>query len=330
MQYIVLLLRYSSGYKTFESIISEPAKSLDISFRIGVCDKYKPTVSQALAAFSDVTKEKTYLEGNNTVPVATPVVGSGSFSSIFISSSMDNFINEQFVSLLKIRHNMGLGWDGAKLYFNDRVGRSEDNSTDLPQIYYEESTPKQSSLPPMMYADHLTEDQVKEVSFPLVAAQFVMRYLLRCTEFCLVCHDKIEDDFEALKPYVCNKPLCLYQYMSLGFGPSIEHEIMSQPYVVDLLVSFCYAAALNRRIREYPTGMSLAVPPKGSYVATQPAPVARYMVTAPKPQVVEPPASTIDVRFDQARQELIFDGELCPIRNGDWILLLCGYVKSVE
>jgi ubiquitin-conjugating enzyme E2 Q len=77
-----------------------------------------------------------------------------------------------------------------------------------------------------------------------------MRYLLRCTEFCLVCHDKIEGGFEALKPYVCSKPLCLYQYMSLGFGPSVEHEIITQPYVVDLLVSFCYTAALNQRLRE--------------------------------------------------------------------------------
>lgn len=88
-----------------------------------------------------------------------------------------------------------------------------------------------------------------------------MRYLLRCTEFCLVCHNKIEGGFEALKPYVCDNPLCLYQYMGLGFGPSVEHEILTQPYVVDLLVSFCYTAALNRRLREYPTGMSLHVPP---------------------------------------------------------------------
>jgi ubiquitin-conjugating enzyme E2 Q len=92
-------------------------------------------------------------------------------------------------------------------------------------------------------ADHLTDIQVKETSFPLLAAQFAVRYLTRCTEFCLVCHDKINDEFGALKPYVCDKPLSLYQYMSLGFGPSVEHEILTQPYVVDLLASFAYSSA---------------------------------------------------------------------------------------
>lgn len=57
--------------------------------------------------------------------------------------------------------------------------------------------------------------------------------------------------------------------MSLGFGPSVEHEILTQPYVVDLLVSFCYTAALCRRLREYPTGMSLHVPPVGSNLSLQ-------------------------------------------------------------
>jgi ubiquitin-conjugating enzyme E2 Q len=155
---------------------------------------------------------------------------------------------------------MKIGWDGAKRYLNDRQGRLGDHKAVLSDEYKDESTPN-TSLPPIVDADHITESADKTLSFPLIAAQFAMRYLLRCTEFCLVCHDKIEGGFEALKPYVCSNPLCLYQYMSLGFGPSVEHEIIAQPYVVDLLVSFCYTAALSRRLREYPTGMSLLVPP---------------------------------------------------------------------
>jgi ubiquitin-conjugating enzyme E2 Q len=165
------------------------------------------------------------------------------FSNLFISSSLNDFINHQFISLLKIRNSVGLGWDEAKRYFNDKQGRFEEQNADLPATYYEEPSQRDSTLPNAIAADHLTDDQVKQISFPLIAAQFAMRYLVRCTDFCLVCHDKIEEDFEALKPYVCSKPLCLYQYMSLGFGPSVEHEILTQPYVVDLLVSFCYASA---------------------------------------------------------------------------------------
>jgi ubiquitin-conjugating enzyme E2 Q len=239
-QYIVLLIRYSAGYKTFNSVIDEPAKSLDISFRIGVCNKYKPTTAEALAAFTEVTKDEDKASDSDKNKDGSPK--SSGFSSIFISSSLNEFINDQFISLLKIRGSTGIGWDGAKLFFNDRQGRWSSDDSALPQQYYEESKPKQTSLADMMYADHLV-DGLTELSFPLIAAQFAMRYLLRCTEFCLVCHDRIEGDFEALKPYVCDKPLCLYQYMSLGFGPSVEHEILTQPYVVDLLVSFCYAAS---------------------------------------------------------------------------------------
>ena len=237
--YIVLLIRYSSGYKTFEAVIEEPAKSHEISFRVGISNRYKPTVVEALAAFTDVTKNMSK-DDEEEKPPANNEAG---FANLFISSSLNEFITQQFISLLKIRNSMGLGWDGAKRYFNDKQGKMDEGVPDLPSAYYEESSEKDKLLPTAIAHDHLTDHDVKCISFPLITAQFAMRYLIRCTDFCLVCHDKIEEDFEALKPYVCSKPLCLYQYMSLGFGPSVEHEILTQPYVVDLLVSFCYASA---------------------------------------------------------------------------------------
>jgi ubiquitin-conjugating enzyme E2 Q len=242
--YIVLLIRYSSYYKTFDAVITEPAKSLDITFRIGVSNKYKPTIVEAIAAFTDVTKDHGRAIREGSDEAAGEQKSNAGFSSMFISSSLNEFINDKFISLLKIRSSVGIGWDGAKLYFNDKQGRLDQQSAELPSVYYEESSQKESTLPDPISADHLTDHQVMQISFPLIAAQFALRYLTRCTEFCLVCHDKIEEDFEALKPYVCSKPLCLYQYMALGFGPSVEHEILTQPYVVDLLVSFCYASAL--------------------------------------------------------------------------------------
>jgi ubiquitin-conjugating enzyme E2 Q len=117
-QYIVLLIRYSDGYKTFESIIADPAKSHDVAFRIGVSNKYKPTNAEALAAFTDISKNanKTAndekLEGSQKAAVA-------GFTSLFISSSLNEFVNIQFISLLKIRYGMGIGWDGAKRFFNE-------------------------------------------------------------------------------------------------------------------------------------------------------------------------------------------------------------------
>lgn len=99
-----------------------------------------------------------------------------------------------------------------------------------------------------------------DIPFPLVTMQYLLRHFVRCTEFCLVCHNKIEANFEALKPYVCSKPLCLYQYMALGFGPSMEYEILDQPSVIDLLISFCWVSATNGKLSEFPTGLKYVTP----------------------------------------------------------------------
>jgi ubiquitin-conjugating enzyme E2 Q len=225
--------------------MDDAAKSSETTFRVGLSNSYKPTLTEALAAFTEISKDGRNLQSQDTGGfdelTATRKAG---FSSIFISSSLNELINSRFISLLKIRNTLGLGWDGAKSYFSNNEGRMDCNAAELPSEYYVEPAPSSTTLPDLVTSDHLTDHQVKRVSFPLIAIQFTLRYLSRCTEFCLVCHDRIKEDFEALKPYVCEKPLCLYQYMNLGFGPSVEHEILTQPYVVDLLVSFCYIAAM--------------------------------------------------------------------------------------
>jgi ubiquitin-conjugating enzyme E2 Q len=245
-QYVVLLVRYTEGYKTFENIIAEAAKHSGVDFRIGVSNKYKPTNTEALSAFSDTNKagakpfnrdsEHSISEG------AQDVAG---FFNIFISSSLNEFINTKMISLLKIRHATGLGWEGAKMCFDQRQGRPlELNAEFLSETSMNATSRSENrNLSDVLTSDHLTDKVGGDLSFPLIAAQFASMYLVRCTEFCLVCHDKITGEFEALKPYVCSKPLCLYQYMSLGFGPSVEHEIKTQPYCVDLLLNFCYTSA---------------------------------------------------------------------------------------
>lgn len=248
-QYIVLLIRYSSGYKTFNAVTSEATKSLEVSFRIGISNRYKPTTLQALAAFTDATKDSNKSLDSDLVDdlFSEPAKDPAGFFNMFISSSLNEFINGKFIDLLKIRNSIGLGWDGAKKYLRDRQGRLAAEADHLPADYYKEDTRKQNAVPESIASDHLQDYKHDKLSFPLIAIQFALLNLVRCTDFCLVCHDTIEESFEALKPYVCSKPLCLYQYMSLGFGPSVEHEILTQPYVVDLLASFCYASAFVSR-----------------------------------------------------------------------------------
>lgn len=38
----------------------------------------------------------------------------------------------------------------------------------------------------------------------------------------MVCHTKLDAEYEPLKPYVCASKLCAYQYYQLNMGPSLE------------------------------------------------------------------------------------------------------------
>ena len=217
-------------------------------------------------------------------------------------------------------------------------GRNLDNNAPDPRYWAEENV-----NPSIAIEDHL-QCQEKEKSFPLLAMQYGLRHLVRCTEFCLVCHCKVETDFEALKPYVCSKPLCLYQYMNLGFGPSIEHEIITQPHVVDLLVSFCYSSAHACKMRYLPTGMALmvpavaAIPEYRTFSATQ-AGYGGQALWFPIPgQTPEPDRKSQEVlskaafeaghtvynaKFDSQKMELLFPtaSVKIPLHVGSWVVV---------
>ncbi|KAF5691551.1 hypothetical protein FDENT_3372 [Fusarium denticulatum] len=120
--------------------------------------------------------------------------------------------------------------------------------------------------------DYLSSN-ADELNIILVAMQFGLRRLIKCTKYCLVCHRRAKGGFEAVKPFVCENELCLYQYLSLGFGQSIEHEIINNPYVVDLLVSFFYAAVIRSRLREFPRGLGLKCP-SSAFTASASTPVS--------------------------------------------------------
>lgn len=59
---------------------------------------------------------------------------------------------------------------------------------------------------------------------------------------------------------MCSRDLCLEHYFSLDLGPGIEHEVINNPYVVDLLVSFFYTAVFTNKLRDFSKGLRLKVP----------------------------------------------------------------------
>ena len=264
--YLTLVIRYTAGYCPLGRLMREDSApgASGMYLRVGLSQRYKVTLAEAIDAFSEkVDKSK---ESTNTSAEEYEAAGRG-LAPFFISRPLNELLRDRLVVLLKYRVKYAFRWNGAEEYYNDNQGMSATVSNDLDSKYWQNENTHKTALPSRVMKDHFGEVQEssyspdERASFPLTAMQFTLRHLVRCTEFCLVCHCKVEADFEALKPYVCSKPLCLYQYMALGFGPSIEHEIMSQPHVVDLLVSFCYSSAhTSNALKIFPDGMGLMVP----------------------------------------------------------------------
>ncbi|KAL2882390.1 hypothetical protein SGCOL_002130 [Colletotrichum sp. CLE4] len=246
-------------------------------FRLGKCASFKPTLNSALIPFQknlDTAKKRSE---ENGLPSKNSL--DAPFCSMPISESLDIFLSKEFTKLLKTRLDFGVSWDRAKEMMEEmtkeghyRVVNSTKNSSDQNQGPASDSLTDNEAQVSTAARNSLNKDFVRhnpedfgpspreELSMPLIAMQFALRYFVRSTQYCLVCHRKTEPGFTALKPYVCNDPLCLFQYMALGMGPSIEHDIINRPYVVDLLVSFCAAALTSGRIREWPRGLSIKVP----------------------------------------------------------------------
>lgn len=282
--YIVLLFRVDGLYPAAESLFERAASSFPLSFRFGKCKKSKPSPDSARRAFNTQSDSNTSAGQASGAQATEPVGDSHPFSKLFISNSMEQFMNENFLALTKLRLTGHQSWDDANSHIlnlfgqqpsAESKGKGKAKEVDLqPTKSSSTDGSGQQKLPTILVWDSFTESAT-DISIPLVAMQFALHYFVRCTEYCLRCHRRVKKEFEALKPYVCEDPLCLFQYIAMGFGPSIEHEILSQPYVVDLLITLCYHSiqdytgmrmptSLNfdgtYPIRDFPKGLRLKVP----------------------------------------------------------------------
>ncbi len=337
-EYFILLIRYTAGYRPLERLVARETAggTKTVEMRVGLSQKYKIKYDEAIEAFSKTKDNRNCTENSNVEKSGSSK--SGGLGRLFVGRPLDELMNARLLELINYRISEGFPWGGAEQFYNDHQGRNINNSDVAePRYLADDASQLERTLPSIVTADHLIP-LPKAPSFPLVAMQFALRHLVRCTEFCLVCHCKVEADFEALKPYVCSKPLCLYQYMALGFGPSIEHEIMSQPHVVDLLVSFCYSSASSRKLSSLPVGMGLMVPPlsliafrenpyTGNYASRAYALAFPYRadgVNSPKAATHTKKIEDVQkfkAKFDRNRMELIFPSGVRSglLRPGHWI-----------
>ncbi|KAL9948108.1 hypothetical protein ACHAQF_003763 [Verticillium nonalfalfae] len=266
--YIVLLFTYEEYYLPLETFATMQGKEKPMLFRVGKCKTYKPSLVTAQAAFSKRNQAGTALKDTSD--------SNDDFDRLYMSNSLDLWMEQEFAALLLLRIQSNLSWDHAKLAMlahskSDHL-RGLTSAPEAVTADQEAEVLISSTSPYKLNQDYVIQNPGSdssglleisnlsntkhERSLPLVAMQFALRYFVNCTKYCMVCHLKISDAFAAITPYVCDNPLCLYQYMSLGFGPSIEHQIISQPLVVDLLITFFMISLQQNKLREFPDGTS--------------------------------------------------------------------------
>ncbi|KAL8867516.1 MAG: hypothetical protein Q9174_005616, partial [Haloplaca sp. 1 TL-2023] len=332
-KYVILLIRYTAGYRSLEELLNVRTSNQApiIAFRVGLSHQYKVSMEHAVKAFVDVKKHDKPSMNTDTMHDEDRNSPKG-LQPLFVGRPLEDLLNERLLALIDYRNNFGMAWQGAEAWYIDHQGSNWSTNEGIDGKYYgAEFSARAATLPGLVTNDHLGKLTMKP-SLPLIAMQFTLRHLVRCTEFCLVCHSRVETDFEALKPYVCSKPLCLYQYMAFGFGPSIEHDIISQPHVVDLLISFCYCGAAAGRLKHLPDGMSLSVPAP-SLMPPVPRPGHSSRNTAPvevetpkqlkKSYAIKPthPPKAYKAKFDPKNWEIILDPGETLLYPNQWIFV---------
>lgn len=259
-EYVVMLVKLPMGYPSTTEFINLPSDQSIVQFRFGKCASPKP---------SNHTMKRMFESDQNTESQhSSHEDNSGErdhFLPLYMSASLNSLLNQEFPSLLRLRRSDSFSWDQAQVFkFNlSRGSHFRDASSS-----FENSTDDQESSADWFSLEFLRRDYAladgEDVNMFLVAMQFGLQRLIKCTKYCMVCHQRMDGGFEAVKPFVCGNLLCLYQYLSLGFGQSIEHDIINNPAVVDLLISFFYCAVFNNRLREFPQGLGLKWADPGS------------------------------------------------------------------
>ena len=308
--HLVLMIKFDAGYQSLEEVSRSSSLGGQTDMRVVLCNHYKPNQLEAFQAFAEAKVSNRRNPGDTSVTAVASRPGDvpkdNTVETMFISGPLNSLLRERLPFILRHRLSTSASWMGAEMCFNDSQGASSDASDVMGCKYYQTEPGNTRVLQPIVTADAMADGVL---SLPLISMQFLLRHFVRCTDFCLVCHCKVDATFEALRPYVCSKPLCLYQYINLGFGPSIEWEILTQPYVVDLLVSFCYASAASGRLKDFPTGLDLNVP------------MMEHLADTTRLGTVKP---TFSARWGPVPEELDFDKEVypqTPVKVGAYVVL---------
>ncbi|KAF9007058.1 hypothetical protein BDQ17DRAFT_1351337 [Cyathus striatus] len=307
-QHLVLLISgFHSVYPPLESDGTYTSFStrlgVNITFKVGLSGRYKPSKEHVqesarkhgliiqdaedelrIQAEKEADERAQQMfdmdDENEAVPEPEVAVAdeeeedAGRFETFSLSSSLESLLEQSFLKILQLRKKFGLGWAGAELLHSEIEKSQMMDETvytkmkkDFIAADKSEFHQQRTTILPL---DPLGgQGKTDAINLPLTAFSYLIRRLSLCTKYCIVCHNKLNSDYEALKPYVCDSKLCSYQYFSLNRGPSLEYEIIHNPVTVDLLVSLAYVSAAEEAMDDpLPVGLGLRVPPSQNQTST--------------------------------------------------------------
>jgi ubiquitin-conjugating enzyme E2 Q len=127
-KYLIMLIHYSSYYQTLERLTGDVGgyhakKSVELC--VGTATKYKPTLIEAIGAFSKISafdnahplSNGTSKEGDGLDGIIEDMSDDGAFRGVFISRPLNELLNSRLIQLVKYRIQHGFGWDGAERYY---------------------------------------------------------------------------------------------------------------------------------------------------------------------------------------------------------------------
>ncbi|PLN76993.1 hypothetical protein BDW42DRAFT_177642 [Aspergillus taichungensis] len=291
-EYLVLLIRYPEGYIGLGRMMHNCAGSRGrVQFHVGLCKSYKPSLQVAQEAFlgHEIGEDSDWKQQKQNVSYLLKPFVAG--------KPLKDLLNSRLVDMIRFRLEYGYTWTGVERYVDNCQDKNHTLSNDL----YFVADDWDSSASSLLRDDQCSGRwKVSEASLILIAMQYTLRRFVKCPEFCLTCYRRVDAGFEAIKPFVCSKELCMFQYIHFDMGPSIEWEILVQPYVVDLLISFCYLKAATGKLSDFPTGLGLKVPKE-----------------KPTHYNVAPPPNGI---LDLAQRRITTDNKI-GVKPGDWLTL---------
>ncbi|KAG6813798.1 hypothetical protein H0H92_007210 [Tricholoma furcatifolium] len=241
-----------------------------LTFKVGLTTKYKPGKDYAkdagrtfgliltdaedevriqaekAVALEDVGSE--YTDPSYAFPVAARAEehqDDGIFDRFSLSSSLESLLDQSLLKLIQLRRKFGLGWAGAELLFSimEKTQTTEDHVFNAQQQDLLAADAEETQLARTNKLPHdplLSLPKENRINVILTAFCYLIRRLTLCPRYCIVCHNKLNNDFEALKPY---------------------YEIIHNPKTVDLLVSLAHSAATEQVLNDpLPIGLGLRVP----------------------------------------------------------------------